>query len=84
MDQFHFFQCMGKFLKRCCKTAGFLSSLKKTWYLKIKLGLNQGTPALTSLYKLSMTSINPLMMDGKYQMFSLTYQKGMTKFDIKM
>ena len=47
---FHFFQYVGKFLKCCCTTKCFLFSLKTTWYLKINLGLNQVTPALTSSY----------------------------------
>ena len=65
IERFHFFQYKGKSFNGCCTATCFLFSLRTTWYLKINLGLNQVTPALTSSYQSPMRSINPLMMGRK-------------------
>ena len=62
MDQFHFFQYVGKSLKGCCTTTCFLFLLKTTCLI---FQNQSGTPALTKSYQLPMRSISPLVMGGR-------------------
>ena len=51
-----------------------------TSFLKTNLVLNQGTLPLINFYLSLLKSINLLIMDLKYEMFFLIFQKRMSKY----